>query len=137
MENFIFFAVADDLDCDDDFPFLHGMLNVFSCSIFLLVEILLKFYLTFFLLWLAWFSFQDIRVQNNSCFLLWYVFFFKSCFICTFRLISTLTSCIFFFNFLQSVFVECSFALFFIWMTGTWENFPRSNCLKNVAQPLT
>ena len=102
MENFIFFAVADDLDCDDDFPFLHGMLNVFSCSIFLLVEILLKFYLTFFLLWLAWFSFQDIRVQNNSCFLLWYVFFFKSCFICTFRLISTLTSCIFFLIFCKA-----------------------------------
>ena len=60
-----FFAVADDLDCDDDFPILHGMLNVFSCSIFLLVEILLKF-LFDFLSTLA--CFQDIRVQNNSFF---------------------------------------------------------------------
>ena len=42
-----FFAVADDLDCDDDFHFLHGILNVFSCSIFLLVEILLKFLFDF------------------------------------------------------------------------------------------
>ena len=47
MENFTFFAVADDLDCHDDFPFLHGMLNVFSCSIFLLVEILLTFLFDF------------------------------------------------------------------------------------------
>ena len=53
VENFNFYALADDLNRNDNFLFMHLMLNGFNRSVYVWFGCSWHFYLTFFLFWLC------------------------------------------------------------------------------------